>query len=141
MTKFKIVSGNQTVEFLTETEAFEYKAVNNITEPVVSFEEEIYTAPVDFATIVKNAINFGSELLVSFAAENVSMGITQAGKTKAVADFLTDVTRYSQTGALYEILAEVERLEALGLPEELAPFVTTERFASFKSKIQNYLNG
>ena len=89
--------------------------------------------------IIQDAIKFGNDIIIEFAAENIAMGITQLGKTKAVADYLADVMRYAQTGSLYEVLAEIQRLEGLGLPADLAPFITTERLALFKGKIQSYL--
>lgn len=89
---------------------------------------------------IKNAINFGNQLIIEFASENVLMGITQAGQTKAVADYLVDVTRYAQTGALYEVINEVDRLSTAGLPPELAPFITQTRLDEFKQKILDYLS-
>jgi hypothetical protein len=91
--------------------------------------------------IVRNAINFGVDLIEVFATENILMGITQAGKTKAVSDYLSDVTRYAQTGSLYEVINEIDRLIALGIPLDLAPFVTVARMADFKQKVLNYLQG
>jgi hypothetical protein len=99
--------------------------------------------PIDMAEIIKqtigDAMNFGNNLILEFAAENVLLGITQAGKTKAVADYLADVTRYAQTGSLYEVLNEIHRLESLGLPQNLEPFVTQARINLFKQKILDYL--
>jgi hypothetical protein len=91
--------------------------------------------------IVSNAIAFGNDLIVRFAAENVLMGVTQAGKTKAVADYLVDVMRYAQTGSLYEVINEVSRLQSLGVPSGLSPFVTEQRLEQFKQKIITYLQG
>jgi len=88
---------------------------------------------------ITNAIIFGQELIVTFATENVLMGITQAGKTKSVSDYLADVTRYTQTGSLYEVINEIDNLIIEGIPQDLDPFVNQARLESFKSKIQNYL--
>ena len=89
--------------------------------------------------IVQNAINFGSNLIIEFASENIAMGITQAGKTKKVSDYLANVTRYAQTGSLYEVINELDRLMLEGLPQELEPFVTEIRLNTFKQKIEEYL--
>lgn len=140
MIKYKIVLQNQTIEFATEAAAEDYKLANNLDALIESFEEELPVIPVDFAAIVKSAIDFGNELIIGFAAENVSMGITQAGKTKAVADYLVNVTRYAQTGSLYEVINEINRLSDAGLPSELAPFITQTRLDAFKQKIVNYLS-
>lgn len=140
MTKYKITSGRTTIEFATEEAAQAYKLANNLEEEIETFEEELPLASIDFTAIVKDGINFGNDLIIAFAAENVSMGITQAGKTKAVADYLVDVTRYAQTGALYEVINEVDRLSTAGLPPELAPFITQTRLDAFKQKILDYLS-
>lgn len=89
--------------------------------------------------IVVNSQAFGNTLIVEFATENVLWGITQAGKTKAVTDYLKDVMRYAQSGSLYEVMNEVDRLVAIGIPQELAPFVTLERLGQFRQKIVDYL--
>jgi len=88
---------------------------------------------------VKSAIEFGNELIITFASENVLMGITQAGKTKEVADYTADIMRYAQSGALYEVMAEADRLIAAGLPVDLEPFITEPRLLAFKQKVQDYL--
>jgi len=90
--------------------------------------------------IISNAMQFGNELMITFAAENVLMGITQLNKTKDVSDYLANVTRYIQTGSLHEVINEVNRLIANGLPEDLAPFITETRLLQFKQKILDYLN-
>lgn len=101
--------------------------------------------PVDVTSqirqIVRNARIFGEDLIDTFATENILMGITQAGKTKAVSDYLADVTRYAQTGSLYEVINEIDRLIALGIPSDLSPFVTNQRMNDFKQKVITYLQG
>ena len=89
--------------------------------------------------IVENAVAFGQNLIIEFATENVLMGITQAGKTKVVADYLQNVMRYAQSGSLYEVINEVNYLINETVPENLSPFVTEVRLNSFKSKIETYL--
>lgn len=93
------------------------------------------------AKIIKEASEFGQNLILEFAAENMLMGITQAGKTKQVADYLTDVIRYVQTGSLYEVVNEIDRLKNSGIPENLSPYITEERMEIFKNRILGYLNG
>lgn len=90
--------------------------------------------------IVGNAISFGQQLIVEFASENVLMGITQAGKTRDVADYLSNLMRYAQSGSLYEVINEVDRLIAEGLPSSLEPFITETRMNSFKQKVVDYLS-
>lgn len=98
-----------------------------------------YELSQNVKNIVAGAMHFGNELMVEFAAENVMMGITQTGKTKAVADYLADATRYLISGSLYEVVNEVDRLLAEGIPQELAPYVTVERMTGFKQKILGFL--
>jgi hypothetical protein len=88
---------------------------------------------------IRDAVNFFSEIMVQAAGENVLMGITQAGKTKEVADYLADVMRYGQTGSLYEVLAELTALQTAGVPSSLDPFVNYQRLEDFKIKIETYL--
>jgi hypothetical protein len=99
-----------------------------------------FLSPADEVKIVvSNAITFGHNLIVDFASENVLMGITQAGKTKDVADYLADLMRYAQTGSLYEVINEVDRLIATGLPVDLEPFITQARMEAFKQQVVDYL--
>jgi hypothetical protein len=67
------------------------------------------------------------------------MGITQAGKTRSVADYLKNVMFYGQSGSLYEVLAEINTFESEGYPSDLSPFVTQARMELFKQKIEDYL--
>lgn len=93
-----------------------------------------------YKKVIRNAIEFGNDLLEEFAAENILSGITQAGKTKDVADYLVDATRYLQTGSLYEVMNECDRLIAAGIPVGLSPFVTETKLNNFKTKIIGYLS-
>ena len=88
-----------------------------------------------------DAKRFGDDLITLFVTENVLMGITQAGKTKPVADYLQNVMRYIQTGSLHEVVNEVNSLINAGVPLDLNPFVSAERLDMFKQKIINYLQG
>ena len=88
---------------------------------------------------VRAAMNYGQKLMIDFAGENVGMGITQAGKTKTVSDYLIDVTRYLQTGSLYEVMNEIDALILAGIPGDLSPFVTEARMNDFKAKIISFL--
>lgn len=90
--------------------------------------------------IVKNARAFFSEILNQYAAENIAMGITQAGKTKDVSDYLADVMRYGESGSLYEVISEVDALKAATVPADLAPFVTDARLDEVRAKIVEYLS-
>lgn len=100
-------------------------------------QDELYQ---NVKSVIEGAMRFGNQMIIEYASENVLMGITQAGKTKAVADYLSDVVRYMQTGSLYEVIHEIDRLKSEGIPSNLSPFVTDERLEQFKQKVVNYLS-
>lgn len=96
--------------------------------------EEIINLKINEARI------FGNEIIIKAAVENVTMGITQAGKTKEVADLFANLQYYLTTGSLHAGVAEIQRIINLGLDPELEPFVTEERLLSYKTKIEEFLN-
>lgn len=89
--------------------------------------------------IINNAVDFGLNTISQFRKENVLMGITQAGKTGAVTDYLHKLIHYTITGSLYQAVSEIDRLLLEGLPEELEPFITEVRLLDYKNKINTYL--
>lgn len=104
----------------------------------------VYTPPLDdplepYKELVSGAIEYFTEVQIEFAAENITMGITASGKTKAVADYLQNVLRYGQSGSLYEVISEIDALKSASVPVELSPWVTEERLDDFKNKIIGYL--
>lgn len=112
--------------------------------PKVTAGYEVYTAPITnplepYENIVTNAIEFFQEIMVTYAAENITMGITVYNKTKEVADYLATVMRYGQSGSLYEVIHEIDNLKTEGIPVELSPFVTDARLDVFKAKITTYI--
>lgn len=105
------------------------------------------STPTTFAPTLQEIINikinqarvFGNDVIVKAAVENVAMGITQAGKTKAVADLFANLQYYLTTGSLYAAVAELQRIIDAGLDPNLAPFVTEARLLGYKSQIETYL--
>lgn len=93
--------------------------------------------------IISNSINeasvFGRTLILDAAVENVEMGITQAGKTREVADYCADIQRYLESGSLYAATAEIDELILAGVPAELSPFITQARLEAYKQKIEDFL--
>lgn len=96
--------------------------------------DEIITKKVNEASI------FGNNLIAKAIVENIAMGITQAGKTKAVADLFSNLQYYLKTGSLYAAVAEIDRMVNDGVDPSLDPFVTEERLNNYKSQIQAYLS-
>jgi hypothetical protein len=92
-----------------------------------------------YKNLITSAMKFGHYLLIEFAAENVSMGITQANKSKAVLDYLLHVKEALDTGSLYVAISEIDTLVSGGIPIDLDPFVTEARMLAFKQKIVDYL--
>lgn len=86
------------------------------------------------------AMMFGKALIVEVAVSNIAMGITQAGKTRAVADYCQKLQYYLSTGSLY---AAIEELTAMRNEDRssmgLEPYITDARLDQYKAKIQSFL--
>lgn len=100
-----------------------------------------YQITENVMALILKARSFADGIVNLYAAENVLMGITQADKTKQVSDYLADVMRYAQSGSLYEVVNEIDRLIQAGIPVDMSPFVTEQRLEQFKQKIITYLQG
>jgi len=85
---------------------------------------------------VQNAISFGNQLLVDFAAENISLGITQDGMTKTVRQAMSEVMSAISTGSLYDAIEEIDAIPA---EAKDAKYITNERLAQYKQRILDYL--
>lgn len=85
---------------------------------------------------IHDAIKFGQRMVVVFAAENVILGITQAGKTTAVRKATADVVSALNTGSLYDAMAECRLIPA---EDKDSVFVTDARLLNFINKIETYL--
>jgi hypothetical protein len=86
--------------------------------------------------VVSSASRFGSELMITFAAENVLLGITQEGKTGEVLTKLAGVQLAMQAGSLYEAIT---RIRAIPLEEYDTKYITEARLLVFINKIEEYL--
>lgn len=108
---------------------------------VIKETNDVDTSPFAvYKEIIRQAVAFFDDLMTEFAGENITLGITQAGKTKDVADYLANVLRYGQTGSLYEVINECDALVTAGVPAGLSPFVTEARLNTFKAKVTAYLS-
>jgi len=63
-------------------------------------------------TMIGQAREFGTKVILEYAAENVLLGITQAGKTKQVQDALIKVVFALLTGSLYLACTEIKAIPA-----------------------------
>jgi len=85
---------------------------------------------------IQKAILGFNTIMVQYAAQNVLMGITQAGKTQLIADTLTNVLGYGQTGSLY---CAITALQNIQLTPEMAPFLTSQVISNLVSQAQSLL--
>lgn len=131
--KLDAVPENATRMSLTEINS--YKANNKVS--MNAWVEQKVNADVHADRKVKKAIKAVNSLINKFCAENMVLGITQANKTKLLADAFKDVIYYSQTGSLYECLYS---LEAITVTPEMSPFLTASRKQELKDKINNILD-
>lgn len=86
--------------------------------------------------VLTPAIAKGQELIVMFAAENISLGITQAGMTTQVRTVTAGVVSALSTGSLYDAITAARAIPPASYD---STFVTADRLLSFINKIEVYL--
>jgi len=82
--------------------------------------------------VVNNAINAWHNMVVTVAAENIAMGITQSGKTKLISDALFRVMVYGSSGSLWEAYNELNHVV---ITPEMAPYITQARIEWMKNQL------
>lgn len=82
--------------------------------------------------IVNNAINAWHNLVVTVAAENIALGITNSGKTKLISDTLFPVMVYGSIGSLWEAYSELGKIK---ITPEMAPYLTEDRLEWMKNQL------
>jgi len=85
---------------------------------------------------VSAAMVFGQQMLIRVAAENVRLGITQAGKTRQVRETLGDIVLCLLTGSLYDAMSLVRAIPA---DKKDDTFITDARLLSFINEIEAFL--
>lgn len=85
---------------------------------------------------LEDAINFGSKLMSEFTNENINMGVTQDGMTKAVRKALTEIIMCLITGSLYDAIDEVKHIPT---DKKDGKYLTNARLTVFINKIETYL--
>ena len=96
----------------------------------------IYHAVTKVEYAIAEAVSFGSRQMIKFAAENVMLGITQAGMTTTIRNVIKDVVNCLQTGSLYDAITAVRAIPA---ENKDATFVTDARLLTFINQIEIYL--
>lgn len=93
------------------------------------------------ASSIQAAAEFGQDLMRQYAAENVLMGITPAGATPAVANYLQVIVYYLNTGSLYAAIGQLNTMiaDTSAAKTSLSPYVTNERLYAYLNMIQIYL--
>lgn len=109
-----------------------------------AWESSLRTAASNYAALagmLQRARTFGDALIIQTAMENIAMGITQAGKTRAVADYTQKLQNYLSSGSLYAAIEELDSMiDDVNRPSlELSPYITTERLNAAKNQIKVYL--
>jgi hypothetical protein len=84
------------------------------------------------ASIVIAAQTAWTQMVTQFAAENIAMGITQAGKTGLIGDALQQVNGYGAVGSLWEAYSALSRVQ---ITPAMAPFITADRIEWMKNQI------
>jgi hypothetical protein len=72
------------------------------------------------------------QMVTQFAAENIAMGITQAGKTSLIGNALQQVNTYGSVGSLWEAYAA---LSYVIITPEMAPFITADRINWMRNQL------
>src|SRR5271166_4935951 len=70
--------------------------------------------------IIQAAQNTWIQMVAQFAAENIAMGITQAGKTGLIANALQTVNNYGVTGSLWQAYSALNNVV---ITPEMSPFL------------------
>ena len=126
------------VIFLSDISSQDSEYVNNYWNTITAGNfaktmQEVIQEKID------GAIQFGAEIILQAIITNITLGITQAGKTRMVSDYLRALQRYLREGSLYAAIEEIDELISQGVPSDLAPFVTEQKLQDVKTKIQSYL--
>lgn len=90
---------------------------------------------------VKSAVSFGNNLQMTMITQNIQNGITKAGLTQAVANYLQNCQYYLSTGSLYAAIEEINSLiaDTSSTKTALSPFVTNTILYQYLNQIQTYL--
>jgi hypothetical protein len=90
---------------------------------------------------IQAAMTFGQQLIVQYSAQNVAAGITQAGQTQAVANYLGPMINYLITGSLYAAIDQINTYiaDTSSTKQGLSPYVTNDILYAYLNEIQTFL--
>ena len=91
--------------------------------------QQAYNSCVHIVTVAQQT---WTAMVTQFAAENIAMGITQAGKTALIANALQEVNAYGSVGSLWQAY---EALSRVHVTPDMAPFITTDRIQWMKNQM------
>ena len=96
------------------------------------------------STVYDPVANFCWKLQRRFIAENITWGITQQGKTRAVGDFMEQIEKWFKRNSLKEVIEEltlsIARIDAdPSIEQNLSPFITKSRLQQYRLSILQYL--
>lgn len=126
------------IDFLDTISDADTAAVTNYWNSLTSTSFNPTTQDIVTAKI-NDAIVFGNQIIIQAAVENVLLGITQAGKTKEVSDFLDNLQMYLRSGSLYAAITEIDTLVAGDIPSDITTWVNVDRLNQYKTQINTYL--
>jgi hypothetical protein len=130
------------INVLNEAESCPDHPESNTRDFMVKSQEEVAVSQEELIkAIVENAKVFGNVLIGKFTIENISMGITQAGKTYDLTMYCHKLIHFIEKGSLYAALQELDILlaDTSQTKTDLSPFVTNDRLTIYKEEIETYL--
>lgn len=81
---------------------------------------------------VQNAQKAWASMVAGFAAENIAMGITQAGKTALIGAALNEVAVFGAQGSLWQAFQALDRVK---VTSDMAPYLTADRIQWMRNKM------
>lgn len=121
--------------YVTFPEALPTESVTTLTTLVNMYLNGVRTAAATEAAI-EAATTFAYRLIRQFAAQNVLLGVTQAGMTGTIITILAPTLTALQGGSLYEAIT---RLRAVPVESYDATFITAPRILQTINAIETYL--
>jgi hypothetical protein len=138
--KYILICNIGKLEFFQKELLYDYIDQNSLDVYDIYEEDIVQKQENDFEiikNIVRSEIEFGKELILEFTAENVALGITQAGMTSTIIERTKDVFISLERGSLYDAIIKMK-----SFPDDLKDtlYITNDRILKFINKIEKHLN-